>query len=135
MLAGLGKAARDCADKVGKQHGAVEVFWRGKASSSFTSPTMYVDDGAASPAEPDHAIGHGVFVEPDKLERQADQFANLGDELHQQLGRGEVRRPMLGTSPPALWMATRLAELAGPDGAPNALRQWANGLARLGQMP
>lgn len=98
---------------------------------------MYIDSeedpGAAREALAAAGEGlPGVIVDPGRLEKQADRFSRLGDDLHERIGAAEVQPLMLGTSPPALWFAAKLARLAGPDGTPGVLRQWANGLAQLG---
>jgi hypothetical protein len=76
---------------------------------------MYVDDD-------------DLEVDSDKMDAQAGTFSRLGDGLQNSLGRAEVRPLQLGTAPPALWFATRLAELADPG----ALRRWATAVSRVG---
>jgi hypothetical protein len=95
---------------------------------------MYVDSeedpsgtkGALSRA------GAGVFVSPYELERHADELARLGEHLHDRVRQAEVEPLRLGTSPTALWFTAKLGRAAGPDGTPAVLRDWADGLGRLG---
>jgi hypothetical protein len=88
---------------------------------------MYIDNDDTDESRQD------VAVDPDKLDRQAEEFSHLGNNLHDRLGQAEVQRLRLGTAPPAQWFAARLAQLTGPGGTPEALRQWANGLVQLGE--
>jgi hypothetical protein len=95
---------------------------------------MYVDSDE-DPSGTKGALGRagaGVFVSPYELNRQADELVRLGEVLHERAGRAEVQPLRLGSSPPALWFAAKLARLTGPDGTPTVLREWADGLTRLG---
>jgi hypothetical protein len=76
---------------------------------------MYVDDD-------------DFEVDSDALEQQANTFSRLGSGLHDSIGRAEVQPLRLGTAPPAMWFATRLAQLADPQ----ALRRWADAVGQVG---
>lgn len=95
---------------------------------------MYVDsdeDPSGTKGELGRA-GAGVFVSPYELNRQGDELVRLGEQLHARVLQAEVQPLRLGSSPPALWFAAKLARLTGPDGTPTVLREWADGLTRLG---
>lgn len=95
---------------------------------------MYVDseeDPEGTKGELGRA-GAAVFVSPYELGRQADELVRLGEHLHERVRQADVQPLRLGSSPPALWFAARLAKLTGPGGTPTVLRDWADGLTRLG---
>lgn len=95
---------------------------------------MYVDsdeDPSGTKGALERA-GAGVFVSPYELDRHADELVRLGEVLHERVRQAEVQPLRLGSSPPALWFAAKLARLTGPDGTPTVLREWADGLTRLG---
>lgn len=95
---------------------------------------MYVDS-EEDPSGTKGALGQagaGVFVSPYELERHADELVRLGEHLHERVGQADVQPLRLGTSPPALWFAAKLGRLTGPEGTPTVLREWADGLTRLG---
>lgn len=95
---------------------------------------MYVDseeDPAGTKGELGRA-GAGVFVSPYELERHAEELVRLGAHLHERVRQADVQPLRLGSSPPALWFAAKLARLTGPEGTPTVLKEWADGLTRLG---
>ncbi len=62
---------------------------------------------------------HGFEVLPDELSGQVRTLTDIGDQtngLVSTAGRLAERRPPLGTAPPALHLAMRLREAAGPTG-------------------
>lgn len=62
---------------------------------------------------------HGFEVLTDELGGQVRALVDIGDGtsgLVSSAGRLAERRPLLGTAPPALHLATRLREAAGPAG-------------------
>jgi hypothetical protein len=95
---------------------------------------MYVDssEDPAGVKGATGAAGDGVFVDPEKLERQAEELAKLGDHLRERLHGVELQPLRLGSSPPALWFAQKVGRLTGPEGTPGVLRSWADGIAGLG---
>ncbi len=95
---------------------------------------MYVDS-EEDPAGTKGALGRAgsaVFVSPYEVERHADELVRLGDTLHERVRAADVQPLRLGSSPPAMWFAAKLARLTGPEGTPTVLREWADGLTRLG---
>lgn len=95
---------------------------------------MYVDS-EEDPSGTKGALGRagsGVFVSPYELQRHGDELVRLGENLHERVRQADVQPLRLGTSPPALWFAAKLGRLAGPEGTPAVLREWADGLTRLG---
>jgi len=95
---------------------------------------MYVDsdeDPAGTKGELGRA-GAGVFVSPYELERQAEELVRLGEHLHDRVRAADVQPLRMGSAPPALWFAAKLARLTGPGGTPEVLREWADGITRLG---
>ncbi len=91
------------------------------------------DPGGARQAR--GAAGEGiedVVTDPGRLEKHGNQLTGLGDRLHERARRTAVQPLRLGTAPPALWFAERLARLAGPDGTPGVLGAWATGLTQVG---
>ncbi len=68
-------------------------------------------------------------VDSDALVKQAETFARLGSGLHDSLGRSEVQPLRMGTAPPAVWFATRLAQVADPQ----PLRRWADAVTRVSE--
>lgn len=95
---------------------------------------MYVDS-EEDPAGTKGALGRtgsAVFVSPYEVERHADELVRLGEHLHERVRAADVQPLRLGSSPPAMWFAAKLARLTGPQGTPAVLREWADGLTRLG---
>jgi hypothetical protein len=95
---------------------------------------MYVDS-EEDPAGTKGTLGRAgsvVFVSPYELEQHGDELVRLGENLRAQVGAADVQPLRLGAAPPALWFAAKLARLTGPEGTPTVLREWADGLTRLG---
>ena len=95
---------------------------------------MYVDS-EEDPAGTKGTLGRAgsvVFVSPYELERHGDELTRLGENLRARVSAADVQPLRLGAAPPALWFAAKLARLTGPEGTPTVLREWADGLTRLG---
>jgi hypothetical protein len=95
---------------------------------------MYVDS-EEDPSGTKGALGRtgaAVFVSPYEVERHADELVRVGENLHEMVRAADVQPLRLGSSPPAMWFAAKLARLTGPEGTPTVLREWADGLTRLG---
>ena len=95
---------------------------------------MYVDSDE-DPSGTKGALaraGAGVFVSPYELSLHGDELVRLGERLHERVRQADVQPLRLGSAPPALWFAAKLARLTGPEGTPTVLRDWADGLTELG---
>ena len=95
---------------------------------------MYVDS-EEDPSGTKGALGRtgsAVFVSPYEVGQHADELVRLGENLHARVGAADVQPLRMGSSPPAMWFAAKLARLTGPQATPTVLRDWADGLTRLG---